>query len=223
MKDNRKIRNRKTGKAFGRIWVCAAALLLTLGCPAGLFRAHVVLASDGAQTEAGGRAESDTRTETDARPETGAQTETGAQMETGEAGEKAFTELLSEEQRELLEELLEKLEDGELSTREQIDEAISRAQEELGITLSGEQKEQIAGLALQADRLGLDREAILNGAQALYEKYGSAALERADDAIRENIVEPVKEAAAAEVKKTFRDFFHDMGETVKNFVLELIG
>ena len=223
MKDNRKIRNRKTGKAFGRIWVCAAALLLTLGCPAGLFRAHVVLASDGAQTEAAGRAETDTRTETDAWPETGVQTETGAQTETGEAGEKAFTELLSEEQRELLEELLEKLEDGELSTREQIDEAISRAQEELGITLSGEQKEQIAGLALQADRLGLDREAILNGAQALYEKYGSAALERADDAIRENIVEPVKEAAAAEVKKTFRDFFHDMGETVKNFVLELIG
>ena len=223
MKDNRKIRNRKTGKAFGRIWVCAAALLLTLGCPAGLFRAHVVLASDGAQTEAGGRAESDARTETDTRTETDAWPETGVQTETGEAGEKAFTELLSEEQRELLEELLEKLEDGELSTREQIDEAISRAQEELGITLSGEQKEQIAGLALQADRLGLDREAILNGAQALYEKYGSAALERADDAIRENIVEPVKEAAAAEVKKTFRDFFHDMGETVKNFVLELIG
>ena len=76
---------------------------------------------------------------------------------------------------------------------------------------------------LQADRLGLDREAILDGAQALYEKYGSAVMENANDAIRENIVEPVKEAAVKEVKKTFRDFFRDMGETVKNFVMDLIG
>ena len=48
-------------------------------------------------------------------------------------------------------------------------------------------------------------------------------MENANDAIRENIVEPVKEAAVKEVKKTFRDFFRDMGETVKNFVMDLIG
>ena len=134
-----------------------------------------------------------------------------------------FTSLFDEEQQELLNELLKKLEDGELSTKEQIDEAISQAQEELGVTLTEEQKEQISKLVLQANELGLDREAILSSAQAFYEKYGSQIMESANDAIRENIVEPAKEAVVTETKKTLRDYFHDMGETVKNFVMDLIG
>ena len=48
-------------------------------------------------------------------------------------------------------------------------------------------------------------------------------MESANDAIRENIVEPAKEAVVTETKKTLRDYFHDMGETVKNFVMDLIG
>ena len=202
-------KNRITSKAGRWIFAGAAAFFLMQSAwTGGFLPADEVFASGGTQQESA------------ASEETGQPDKAG---QPDEEGQEDFFSLFDEEQKALLDELFTKLEDGELSTREQIDEAISRAQEELGITLSGEQKEQIAGLALQADRLGLDREAILNGAQALYEKYGSAALERADDAIRENIVEPVKEAAAAEVKKTFRDFFHDMGETVKNFVLELIG
>ena len=118
---------------------------------------------------------------------------------------------------------MKKLEDGELSTKEQIDEAISQAQEELGVTLTEEQKKQISKLVLQANELGLDREAILSSAQAFYEKYGSQIMESANDAIRENIVEPAKEAVVTETKKTLRDYFHDMGETVKNFVMDLIG
>ena len=200
---NRNAGNRSTGKTAGRIAAWAAAFLMALTGPAGICRADVVLASDGAQT--------------------GEETQTDSGTDAQESGQEDFTDLLSAEQKELLEELLEKLENGELSTREQIDGAIRQAQKELGITLSEDQKEQIAGLVLQADRLGLDREAILDGAQALYEKYGSAVMENANDAIRENIVEPVKEAAVKEVKKTFRDFFRDMGETVKNFVMDLIG
>ena len=36
-------------------------------------------------------------------------------------------------------------------------------------------------------------------------------------------VEPAKEAVVTETKKTLRDYFHDMGDTVKNFVMDLIG
>ena len=162
----------------------------------------------------------------------GTQQESAASEETGqpdkagqpdEEGQEDFFSLFDEEQKALLDELLKKLEDGELSTKEQIDEAISQAQEELGVTLTQEQKEQIAGLVLQANELGLDREAILNGAQAFYEKYGSQLVESANEAIQDNIVEPAKEAVVTETKKTLREYFHDMGETVKNFVMDLIG
>ena len=74
-----------------------------------------------------------------------------------ETEQEDFTGLLDEEQKALLDELLKKLEDGELSSREQIDEAISQAQDELGITLTQEQKDQLAKLVLQANELGLDR------------------------------------------------------------------
>lgn len=190
-------RNRITSRAGRWILAGAAALFLAQSARmAGFPSADVVFASGGPQQES---AVSD------------------------ETEQEDFTGLLDEEQKELLDELLKKLEDGEFSSREQIDEAISQAQDELGITLTQEQKDQLAKLVLQANELGLDREDILNGAQALYEKYGSQIMESANDAIRENIVEPAKEAVVTEAKKTFRDFFHDMGETVKNFVMDLIG
>ena len=191
-------KNRITSKAGRWIFACAAAFFLVQSVrTGGFFSADEVFASGGTQQE------SSTTDETE--------------------GLEDFTSLFDEEQQELLNELLKKLEDGELSTKEQIDEAISQAQDELGITLTQEQKDQLAKLVLQANELGLDREDILNGAQALYEKYGSQIMESANDAIRENIVEPAKEAVVTEAKKTFRDFFHDMGETVKNFVMDLIG
>lgn len=192
------MRRKRITSRVGR-WILAGAAALFLAQSArmaGFSSADVVFASGGPQQES---AVSD------------------------ETEQEDFTGLLDEEQKELLDELLKKLEDGELSSREQIDEAISQAQDELGITLTQEQKDQLAKLVLQANELGLDREDILNGAQALYEKYGSQIMESANDAIRENIVEPAKEAVVTEAKKTFRDFFHDMGETVKNFVMDLIG
>ena len=96
-------------------------------------------------------------------------------------------------------------------------------EEQLDITLTQEQRDQVEQLLRQANELGLDQEDILNGAQKLYEQYGSALMESADAAIRENIVEPVKDAVVEETKNTFRDFFRDMGNTVRDFVMSLIG
>ena len=107
------------------------------------------------------------------------------------------------------------------ATADELEQSIKEKEE--AISQAQEQKEQIAGLVLQANELGLDREAILNGAQAFYEKYGSQLVESANEAIQDNIVEPAKEAVVTETKKTLREYFHDMGETVKNFVMDLIG
>ena len=202
-------KNRITSKAGRWIFAGAAAFFLMQSAwTGGFLPADEVFASGGTQQESA------------ASEETGQPDKAG---QPDEEGQEDLFSLFDEEQKALLDELLKKLEDGELSTKEQIDEAISQAQEELGVTLTQEQKEQIAGLVLQANELGLDREAILNGAQAFYEKYGSQLVESANEAIQDNIVEPAKEAVVTETKKTLREYFHDMGETVKNFVMDLIG
>ena len=198
-------KDRNISKTGRWIFACAAALFLTQAFPsAGSVRPLEILASGGLQTQEG---EAPDGEPSDAKAET----------------QEKLADLLSEDQQALLDELLKKLENGELSSKEQIDEAIGMAQEELGITLSGQQKEQLSALLLEANGLGLDRETLLDGAQALYEKYGSAVMESANDAIRENIVEPAKDAVVEETKKTFREFFRDMGQTVKNFFVGLSG
>ena len=58
--------------------------------------------------------------------------------------------------KKLLEKMKEKLDAGELETNEQIREAISQCEEELEITLTEEQKEQLLGLIQKMNALGLN-------------------------------------------------------------------
>ena len=113
---------------------------------------------------------------------------------------------LTEEQKKLLEKMKEKLDAGELETDEQIREAISQCEEELEITLTEEQKEQLLGLI-----------------QKMYEEYGEQIKKSADAAIQENIVEPVKEAVVEGTKSAIRDFFRDMGESIRSFFARLFS
>lgn len=124
---------------------------------------------------------------------------------------------LTEEQKKLLEKMKEKLDAGELETNEQIREAISQCEEELEITLTEEQKEQLLGLIQKMNALGLNSDEMLSKAQELYEKYGEQIKKSADAAIQENIVEPVKEAVVEGTKSAIRDFFRDMGESIRSF------
>lgn len=199
-------KDRKENRKF-RWLIAGAAAFFWLQTPAAdaLMQAEVALASSGAQT--------------------GAETEEAKTQPDGVSENSAgsFVDFLNEEQKKVLEELLTKLENGEISTQEEIEKAIDQAEEQLDITLTQEQRDQVEQLLRQANELGLDQEDILNGAQKLYEQYGSALMESADAAIRENIVEPVKDAVVEETKNTFRDFFRDMGNTVRDFVMSLIG
>ena len=130
---------------------------------------------------------------------------------------------LTEEQKKLLEKMKEKLDAGELETNEQIREAISQCEEELEITLTEEQKEQLMGLIQKMNALGLNSDEMLSKAQELYEKYGEQIKKSADAAIQENIVEPVKEAVVEGTKSAIRDFFRDMGESIRSFFARLFS
>lgn len=125
--------------------------------------------------------------------------------------------VLTDDQKALLEKMKEKLAAGELETKEDINSAIAECEEELQITLTDTQKEQIAALIGQINQLGLDPDAILSKAQELYKKYGDQLKESADAAIQENVVEPVKEAVVEGAKSAVRDFFQDMLDSIKSF------
>ena len=116
----------------------------------------------------------------------------------------------------------EKLAAGELETDEDISSAITECEEELQITLTDDQKDQIAALIKQINQLGLDPDAILSKAQELYEKYGDQLKDSADAAIQENVVEPVKEAVVEGAKSAVRDFFHDMVDSIKSFFARML-
>ena len=130
--------------------------------------------------------------------------------------------ILTDDQKALLEKMKEKLAAGELETDEDINGAITECEEELQITLTDDQKDQITVLIKQINQLGLDPDAILSKAQELYEKYGDQLKESADAAIQENVVEPVKEAVVEGVKSAVRDFFHDMVDSIKSFVARML-
>ena len=130
---------------------------------------------------------------------------------------------LTQEQKQLLEKMKEKLDAGELETEEQIREAIGQCEEELEITLTEEQKEQITALIGKMNDLGLDSDEILSKAQELYEEYGEQIKKSADAAIQENVVEPVKEAVVEGTKSAIRDFFRDMGNSIRNFFTRLFS
>lgn len=130
---------------------------------------------------------------------------------------------LTQEQKQLLEKMKEKLDAGELETEDQIREAIGQCEEELEITLTEEQKEQITALIGKMNDLGLDSDEILSKAQELYEEYGEQIKKSADATIQENVVEPVKEAVVEGTKSAIRDFFRDMGNSIRNFFTRLFS
>ena len=130
--------------------------------------------------------------------------------------------ILTDAQKALLEKMKEKLAAGELENDEDISSAITECEEELQITLTDDQKDQIAALIKQINQLGLDPDAILSKAQELYEKYGDQLKESADAAIQENVVEPVKEAVVEGAKSAVRDFFHDMVDSIKGFFARML-
>lgn len=138
--------------------------------------------------------------------------------------------LSSEELSQLLEYVKEKWDAGELADREDILAAIAEGEESFGVTLGDTEKEELASALGTLDKMGLDHDAVISMAERLYDKYGDALADNAakiaekelagpvGEAIQDQIVEPVKEAAKAAVKDTAQHFWQDLKNSVISFL-----
>lgn len=157
----------------------------------------------------------------------------GTQKTSSESSEAADADDLTD----LLSYLVGRYIAGDIETREELKKALEEGQQQLGIELSPEQMEQICDsvqrIATQGlgavsgesgsvssndgSAVGLDIEGILKEADGLSGELDEQIKQAAQEAIRDNVVEPVKEALAETVKMAVRDFFSDMKNSISDF------
>lgn len=108
---------------------------------------------------------------------------------------------------------------GDISNWEDILDIIEKAELEFNITLTDEQKEQIAGLMQKIADLDIDPTKLLEQAGDLYDKYGKTALKEAKEVLDGIFTEEVKASLWDSVKSFFStlwnsivDFFSGSGE-----------
>lgn len=118
-------------------------------------------------------------------------------------------EIASGENNEEVEELIAfikaKLAAGELSTDQDILEAIKEGEEKFNVSLSEEDKEKILSVMHKIKELGLDPEKLLDQAKDLYNKFGDELINNAEEVIKKSF------------KDSISNFFTDMGSAVKDF------
>lgn len=118
--------------------------------------------------------------------------------------------------KEVVDYIKKKLETIDLKDSEEVNEAITEAEEKFQVTLSDEEKKTILGIIDKINQLGLDSETILaqidkyssqitQNAKETYEEYGSEVIEEAEEAVKET------------VKKSVGDYFSEMVTRVKGF------
>ena len=117
----------------------------------------------------------------------------------------------SEEVEELIAFIKAKLAAGELTTDQDIQEAIKEGEEKFQVSLSEEDKEKILAVMHKIKDLGLDPEKLLDQAKDLYNKFGDELINNAEEVIKESF------------KESISNFFTDMGSTVKNFFTNLFS
>lgn len=124
-------------------------------------------------------------------------------------------ELAAGENNEEIEELIAfikaKLAAGELTTDQDIQEAIKEGEEKFSVSLTDEEKEKILQVMHKIKELGLDPEKLLDQAKDLYAKFGDELINNAEEVIKNSFKESVS------------NFFTDMGSTVKNFFSNLFS
>lgn len=129
---------------------------------------------------------------------------------TGELAE-SIKDVDSEEVESLIAWLKGKIAGGELDTGDEtsVKETIEEGEKVFGVSLTDEEKEQIASLLKKLDSIGLDADYLIEQAQKLYDKYGLDLVENANDAINE----AVGNAFTTAVDK----FFQGIKTSISNF------
>ncbi len=102
---------------------------------------------------------------------------------------------------------------GDVSNWEDILDIIEKAELEFNITLTDEQKEQIAGLMQKIADLDIDPTKLLEQAGDLYDKYGETALKEAKEVLDGIFTEEVK----ASLWDSVKSFFSTLWNSIVNF------
>ena len=117
----------------------------------------------------------------------------------------------SEEIDEMISFIKEKLAAGELSSDEDIQDAIKEGEEKFDVSLTEEDKEKVLQVIQKVKDLGLDPEKLLDQAKDLYDKFGDELVDNAEEVIKDSF------------KESISNFFTDLGSTVKNFFANLFS
>lgn len=126
-------------------------------------------------------------------------------------GEIAADSLDSDEIEELIAYVKAKIAAGELTTEQDIRDAIGEGIEKFGVTLSASEIDQMVALMNKINELGLDPEMLLNQAKDLYDKYGNDLFENPDQAIK------------GILKNSVGSFFTKMGDSIVEFLKGLFS
>ncbi len=102
---------------------------------------------------------------------------------------------------------------GDISDLEGILDVIEEAELEFNITLTDEQKEQIAGLMQKIADLDIDPTKLLEQAGDLYDKYGETALKEAKEVLDGIFTEEVK----ASLWDSIKSFFSTLWNSIVDF------
>lgn len=102
---------------------------------------------------------------------------------------------------------------GDISNWEDILDIIEKAELEFNITLTDEQKEQIAGLMQKIADLDIDPTKLLEQAGDLYDKYGETALKEAKEMLDGIFTEEVK----ASLWESIKSFFSTLWNSIVDF------
>lgn len=136
---------------------------------------------------------------------------------TGELAESIQGDIGSDEVEALIAWLKNKIASKELDlgNEESIRETIAEGESIFGITLSEDEKKQIIELLKKIDSVGLNADYLIEQAQDLYEKYGIAIVENANEAINE--------AVGGAIKSAVKDFFQSISDAVSGFFKNLFS
>ncbi|MBQ8527348.1 MAG: DUF1002 domain-containing protein [Lachnospiraceae bacterium] len=102
---------------------------------------------------------------------------------------------------------------SELETEEDILSVITEGEQEFGVTLTREQKQQIVDIMMKINELGLDPQMLIEQAEDLYSQFGTDFLNNLDldnldtEAIKEEVTKQVEEGFLSKVVNAIKEFF----------------
>ena len=131
--------------------------------------------------------------------------------------EEVIKNIKPEDAAKILSFVEEKLQNGVLDSKEDIDKAIKEAEEKFDVTLTTEQKELVYSIISKVKNSGIDPMFLVKQAEKIYEKYGKELKEEATKT-GEKIKEEAREKIKEEVNKSITNYFSDMVTNVTTFL-----